>query len=73
MAPKTLLPVNPKVNDKWYNIRRFMGEKTQENLQMGYSAAYPTGAERSLMRKKAKREEWFSKSLNIGLIGNVKI
>ena len=31
---------------KWYNIRRFMGEKTQENSQMGYSAAYPTGAER---------------------------
>ena len=31
---------------KWYNIRRFMGEKTQENLLMGYSAAYPTGAER---------------------------
>jgi hypothetical protein len=24
-----------------------MGEKTQENLQMGYSAAYPTGAERT--------------------------
>jgi hypothetical protein len=23
-----------------------MGEKTQENLTMGYSAAYPTGAER---------------------------
>ena len=23
-----------------------MGEKTQENLAMGYSAAYPTGAER---------------------------
>ena len=23
-----------------------MGEKTQENSQMGYSAAYPTGAER---------------------------
>jgi hypothetical protein len=32
---------------KWYNIRRFMGEKTQENLTMGYSAAYPTGAERT--------------------------
>ena len=31
---------------KWYNIRRFMGEKTQENSVMGYSAAYPTGAER---------------------------
>ena len=31
---------------KWYNIRRFMGEKTQENSQMGYSAAYPTDAER---------------------------
>ena len=30
---------------KWYNIRRFMGEKTQENLIMGYSAAYPTGRE----------------------------
>ena len=25
-----------------------MGEKTLENLQMGYSAAYPTGAERCL-------------------------
>ena len=46
MAPKTLLPVNPKVNDKWYNIRSFMGEKTQENSVMGYSAAYPTGRER---------------------------
>ena len=45
MAPKTLLPVNPKVNDKWYNIRRFMGEKTLETLVMGYSAAYPTGRE----------------------------
>jgi hypothetical protein len=44
--PKTVLSVNPKVNDKWYNIRRFMGEKTQENLVMGYSAAYPTRAER---------------------------
>jgi hypothetical protein len=32
---------------KWYNIKRFMGEKTQENLAMGYSAAYPTGAERT--------------------------
>jgi hypothetical protein len=38
--------VNPKVNDKWYNIKRFMGEKTLENLIMGYSAAYPTGRER---------------------------
>ena len=51
MAPKTLLPVNPKVNDKWYNIRRFMGEKTQENSVMGYSAAYPTGRERMLSRE----------------------
>ena len=33
---------------KWYNIRRFMGEKTLENLVMGYSAAYPTDAERCL-------------------------
>ena len=49
MAPKTSLPVNPKVNEKWYNIRRFMGEKTQENSVMGYSAAYPTG--RELMRE----------------------
>ena len=47
MAPKILLPVNPEVNDKWYNIRRFMGEKTQDNLIMGYPAAYPTGAERT--------------------------
>ena len=47
-ALKTAMPVNPKVNDKWYNIRRFMGEKTQENSQMGYSSAYPTGAERCL-------------------------
>jgi hypothetical protein len=31
---------------KWYNIRRFMGEKTLENSVMGYSAAYPTRAER---------------------------
>ena len=46
MAPKIATPVNPKVNDKWYNIRRFMGEKTQENSQMGYSVSYPTGAER---------------------------
>ena len=44
--PQTATSVNPKVNDKWYNIRRFMGEKTQENSGMGYSAAYPTGAER---------------------------
>ncbi len=49
--PKTVLPVNSKVNDKWYNIRRFMGEKTQENLTMGYSAAYPTGRERCLDQK----------------------
>ena len=40
------MSVNPKVNDKWYNIKRFMGEKTQENLIMGYSAAYPMGRER---------------------------
>ena len=46
MPQKIATPVNPKVNDKWYNIRRFMGEKTQENLTMGYSAAYPTGRER---------------------------
>jgi len=46
MPQKIATPVNPKVNDKWYNIRRFMGEKTQGNSQMGYSAAYPTGAER---------------------------
>ena len=45
-ALKTAMPVNPKINDKWYNIRRFMGEKTQGNSQMGYSAAYPTGRER---------------------------
>jgi len=43
--PKTVLSVNPKVNDKWYNIKRFMGEKTQENSGMGYSAAYPTERE----------------------------
>lgn len=35
-----------------------MGEKTQENLAMGYSAAYPTGAERCLF-------------LNHGIHGNV--
>ena len=51
MVLKTATPVNPKVNDKWYNIRRFMGEKTQENSGMGYSAAYPTGAERCLDQK----------------------
>jgi hypothetical protein len=51
MALKTMLLVNPKVNDRWYNIRCFMGEKTQENLTMGYSAAYPTGAERCLDQK----------------------
>ena len=34
---------------KWYNIRRFMGEKTQENSVMGYSAAYPTRVERCLV------------------------
>ena len=45
MFQKTAMPVNPKVNDKWYNIKRFMGEKTQENSGMGYSAAYPTGRE----------------------------
>ena len=39
--------VNPEVNDKWYNTKRFM--KTQENSLMGYSAAYPTG--RELMRE----------------------
>lgn len=49
--PKILTSVNPKVNDKWYNIRRFMGEKTQENSVMGYSAAYPTRAERCLRAK----------------------
>ena len=43
---KTATPVNPKVNDKWYNISRFIREKTQENSVMGYSAAYPTGRER---------------------------
>ena len=32
---------------KWYNIGHFMGEKTQENSGMGYSAAYPMGAERT--------------------------
>ena len=36
---------------KWYNIKRFMGEKTQENLIMGYSAAYPTRAERIVQSK----------------------
>ena len=36
---------------KWYNIRRFKGEKTQENSGMGYSAAYPTRAERIAIRK----------------------
>ena len=42
--------VVPLVNTKiWYNIRRFMGEKTQENSVMGYSAAYPTGAERTVL------------------------
>ena len=51
MVLKTATPVNPKVNDKWYNIRRFMGEKTQENSGMGYSAAYPTRAERCLKVK----------------------
>ena len=35
-----------------------MGEKTQENSVMGYSAAYPTGAERCLL-------------LNHGIHGNV--
>ena len=49
MSQKTVTLVNPKVNDKWYNIRGFMGEKTLENLVMGYSAAYPTGAERSVL------------------------
>ena len=51
MIPKTATPVNPKVNDKWYNIKRFMGEKTQENLLMGYLVAYPMGAERCLKVK----------------------
>ena len=46
-ALKTAMSVNPKVNDKWYNIRRFMGEETLENSGMGYSAAYPMGAERT--------------------------
>ena len=49
MLQKTAMLVNPKVNDEWYNMRRFMGEKTQENLTMGYSAAYPTRAERCLV------------------------
>ena len=47
-AQKTAMSVNPKVNDKWYNIKRFMGEKTQENSVMGYSATYSMGAERCL-------------------------
>ena len=51
MPQKTATPINPKVNDKWYNIRRFMGEKTQENSVMGYSAAYPTGRERIVQSK----------------------
>ena len=59
---KTATIVNPKVNDKWYNIRRFMGEKTQENSPMGYSAAYPTGAERcqekGFVRRLSKRLFW---------------
>ena len=62
MFQKTAMPVNPKVNDKWYNIRRFMGEKTQENPVMGYSAAYPTRAERclekGLVRRLSKRLFW---------------
>ena len=33
---------------KWYNIQCFMGEKTQENSVMGYSAAYPTDAPEKL-------------------------
>ncbi len=33
-----------------------MGEKTQENSQMGYSAAYPTGRERFIFgRVEVKR------------------
>ena len=62
MFQKTATPVNPKVNDKWYNIKRFMGEKTLENLVMGYSAAYPTRAERclekGLVRCLSKRLFW---------------
>jgi hypothetical protein len=49
--------VNPKVNDKWYNIKRFMGEKTQENSGMGYSAAYPTGRERFIFGR-VEVERW---------------
>ena len=36
-----------------------MGEKTQENSQMGYSAAYPTGAERFIFgRVGVEVERW---------------
>ena len=39
-----------------------MGEKTLENSVMGYSAAYPTGAERcqedGLVRRLSKRLFW---------------
>ena len=44
MPQKTVTLVNPKVNDKWYNIRRFMGEKTQENLIIGICGCIPHGA-----------------------------
>ena len=64
-ALKTATSVNPKVNDKWYNIRRFMGEKTQENLAMGYSVAYPTGRELG--------EKWGSDGVESGGVGDFKL
>ena len=65
MPQKIAAPVNPKVNDKWYNIRRFMGEKTQENLAMGYSVAYPTGRELG--------EKWGSDGVESGGVGDFKL
>ena len=38
-----------------------MGEKAQENLQMGYSAAYPTGRELG--------EKWGSEGVESGGVG----
>ena len=42
-----------------------MGEKTQKNLAMGYSAAYPTRAERCL-----EVEEWVSLDWVSGGVGD---
>jgi hypothetical protein len=39
-----VLPVNPKVNDKWYNIRRFYGRENPRKFGNGIFGCIPHGA-----------------------------